>query len=115
MRTIHRLPNGLVEFPPATVKVVGQVVPVLGGGYFRLFPYALSRWALRHVNRKEQQSGVFYFHPWEIDPEQPRVNGVNARTRFRHYVNLHRTAERVRLLLRDFHWDRVDRVVFGAQ
>jgi len=62
------------------------------------------------VNRQEQRPAIFYFHPWEIDPEQPRVNGVGIKTRFRHYLNLHRTKERLNRLLTDFQWDRVDRV-----
>jgi polysaccharide deacetylase family protein (PEP-CTERM system associated) len=105
----------MFEVPITTARLFRQNWPAGGGGYFRLMPYAVSRWLIQRVNVEEGEAAIFYFHPWEIDPEQPRVNGVNARTRFRHYVNLHRTAERVRLLLRDFHWDRVDRVVFGAQ
>ena len=105
----------MFEVPITTARFFRQNWPAGGGGYFRLMPYAVSRWLIRRVNVEEGEAAIFYFHPWEIDPEQPRVNGVNARTRFRHYVNLHRTAERVRLLLRDFRWDRVDRVVFGAQ
>jgi polysaccharide deacetylase family protein (PEP-CTERM system associated) len=105
----------MFEVPITTARFFRQNWPAGGGGYFRLMPYAVSRWLIQRVNVEEGEAAIFYFHPWEIDPEQPRVNGVNARTRFRHYVNLHRTAERVRLLLRDFRWDRVDRVVFGAQ
>ena len=84
-----------------------------GGGWFRLFPYGFSRWALRRINQREGQSGHFYFHPWEIDPEQPRPAGVSARTRFRHYLNLERMEPRLRRLLGDFRWDRMDRVFAG--
>ena len=99
-----------LEIPITTTDVLGQRLPCGGGGYFRLYPYRVSRWALRRVNRRDKQPGVFYFHPWEIDPDQPRQNGLKLRTRFRHYLNLHRTEDRLRRLLQDFQWDRVDRV-----
>jgi polysaccharide deacetylase family protein (PEP-CTERM system associated) len=88
----------------------GRNLPAGGGGYFRLAPYRVSRWAIGRVNRVERRPAIFYFHPWEIDPEQPRVDGISAKTRFRHYLNLERTEPRLKKLLRDFHWDRVDRV-----
>ncbi|MCP5195980.1 MAG: DUF3473 domain-containing protein [Gammaproteobacteria bacterium] len=100
----------LLEVPITTVRVCGKTLPCGGGGWFRLWPYALSRWALRRVNRWDGQSGVFYLHPWEIDPEQPRQPGVNLKTRFRHYLNLNRMEQRLGALLRDFSWDRMDRV-----
>src|SRR6185503_16434576 len=78
----------LTEIPITTVTMFGRNWPCGGGGYFRLFPYALSRWALRHVNDAEGQSAVFYFHPWEIDAEQPRIGGLSLKTQFRHYLNL---------------------------
>jgi len=87
-------------------------VPTGGGGYFRFFPYKLSEWMIRRVNRVDGQPAIFYFHPWEIDPAQPRVPGVGFQTRFRHYVNLHRTEAPLAQLLRDFRWERVD-VAFG--
>jgi hypothetical protein len=79
-------------------------LPCGGGGYFRLLPYAWSRWALRRVTAGEGESAVFYFHPWEIDPEQPRMPGLDARTRFRHYVNLDRFESKLDALLGDFRW-----------
>jgi polysaccharide deacetylase family protein (PEP-CTERM system associated) len=85
-------------------------LPAGGGGYFRLLPYTVSRWLIHRVNRVDGRPAIFYFHPWELDPEQPRIAGVSARTRFRHYLNLHRTEGRLRRLLRDFAWDRMDRV-----
>ncbi len=100
--------------PITTARLFRTNWPAGGGGYFRLMPYAFSRWLIRHVNRCDEESAIFYFHPWEIDPEQPRVTGVDAKTRFRHYLNLSRTADRLRLLLQDFRWDRMDRVVFGV-
>ncbi len=106
----HRVKNGLLEIPISTARVFGRNLPAGGGGYFRLAPYALSRWAIDRVNRVDQQPAIFYFHPWEIDPQQPRVNGVGLRTRFRHYVNLNRTEHKLRRLLNDFRWERVDRV-----
>lgn len=109
-RFAHRLPAGLLEVPPTTVRLRGVNLPASGGGYFRLLPYALSRQLLRHVNARERQPVVFYFHPWEIDPQQPRVPGIDAKTRFRHYLNLHRMERRVRALLGDFAWGRMDRV-----
>jgi polysaccharide deacetylase family protein (PEP-CTERM system associated) len=104
----------LTEIPITTVAMLGRNWPCGGGGYFRLFPYALSKWALRHVNDDEGQSAVFYFHPWEIDPEQPRVEGVGWKTRFRHYLNLDKLEGRVANLLRDFRWGRLDQV-FGLR
>jgi polysaccharide deacetylase family protein (PEP-CTERM system associated) len=103
-------PGSILEIPVTTVQVNGRNLPAGGGGYFRLAPYNVSRWAIARVNRLEQRPAVFYFHPWEIDPEQPRVDGVSAKTRFRHYLNLHRTKARLTRLLTDFEWDRVDRV-----
>jgi polysaccharide deacetylase family protein (PEP-CTERM system associated) len=99
---------GLVEIPVTTMRLFGSNVPTGGGGYFRFFPYKLSEWMIRRVNRIDRQPAIFYFHPWEIDPEQPRVPGVGFKTRFRHYVNLHRTEARLAQLLRDFRWTRVD-------
>lgn len=102
--------NGLVEIPITTTRLFGRNLPAGGGGYFRLAPYELSRWAIRRVNEIDGRPAIFYFHPWEIDPDQPRVAGVSLKTRFRHYLNLHRTEARLQRLLSDFHWDRVDRV-----
>jgi polysaccharide deacetylase family protein (PEP-CTERM system associated) len=105
-----RVRDGLLEIPVTTTRVFGRNLPAGGGGYFRLAPYRVSRWAIGRVNRVDRRPAIFYFHPWEIDPSQPRVDGISARTRFRHYLNLDRTEARLRQLLRDFHWDRVDRV-----
>jgi polysaccharide deacetylase family protein (PEP-CTERM system associated) len=101
--------NGrLLEIPVTTVPVGGRNINCGGGGWFRLFPYAFSRWAMNRVNGAEGQAGIFYFHPWEIDPEQPRPEGAGLKTRFRHYLNLHRTYGRVECLLQDFKWGRMD-------
>lgn len=100
------------EFPVTTVRLGDRNFPCSGGGWFRLLPYAVTRWALRRVNRQEQQSAIFYFHPWEIDPDQPRREGLDARTRFRHYLNLSRTESRLDRLLHDFKWGRMDDVLY---
>jgi polysaccharide deacetylase family protein (PEP-CTERM system associated) len=110
----YQVRPGLVEIPVTTTRLLGRNVPAGGGGYFRLAPYALSRWALRRVNRIDQRPAIFYFHPWEIDPGQPRVSGTSLKTRFRHYVNLARTEPRLGRLLGDFRWGRVDEV-FGVR
>lgn len=102
--------NRLLEIPITTIRLGGRNINCGGGGWFRLFPYAFSRWALQRVNSTERQSGVFYFHPWEIDPEQPRQQGLGVKTRFRHYLNLKRTYTRLERLLDDFHWGRMDHV-----
>jgi polysaccharide deacetylase family protein (PEP-CTERM system associated) len=105
-----RGPNGLVELPATTVKLFGHNLPASGGGYFRLLPYSISRWLMKRVNHTDLQPCVFYFHPWEIDPGQPRQKNVGLKTRFRHYVNLSRTEPRIRALLRDFQWGRMDHI-----
>lgn len=113
-RFAYRRDNGLLEIPPTTMLWAGRNWPASGGGWFRLLPYAVSRAMLRRVNEGEGQSAMFYFHPWEIDPGQPRVPGVSAKTRFRHYVNLDAMEAKLRRLLADFAWDRVDRAIPGA-
>ncbi len=102
--------DGLLEVPITTVRMFDRNFPAGGGGYFRFFPYALSRWFLHKVNRDDRSPGIFYFHPWELDPQQPRQQGVGMKTRFRHYVNLHRMEDRLQALTRDFRWDRMDRI-----
>jgi polysaccharide deacetylase family protein (PEP-CTERM system associated) len=105
-------PRAILECPITTLDLGLRRIPCGGGGFFRLFPYALSRWALQRVNAIDRQPGIFYFHPWEIDPEQPRVAAAPLRSRFRHYLALRRMQPRLQRLLRDFRWDRMDRV-FG--
>jgi polysaccharide deacetylase family protein (PEP-CTERM system associated) len=102
--------SGLLEIPVTTVRIWNQNLPAGGGGYFRLLPYSLSRACLRRVNESDGRPCVFYFHPWEIDPEQPRQQGIGIRTRFRHYVNLSGMRSRIARLLSDFRWDRMDRI-----
>jgi polysaccharide deacetylase family protein (PEP-CTERM system associated) len=100
---------GLIEIPMTTVRLVGRDVPASGGGYFRLFPYPLTRWLLTQASRGGDPA-IFYLHPWEIDPQQPRQRQAPLRSRFRHYLNLRRTEPRLRRLLRDFQWTRLDRL-----
>jgi polysaccharide deacetylase family protein (PEP-CTERM system associated) len=102
--------GGLIEIPATTLRGFQRNWPASGGGYFRLFPYQVSRWLLRRVNEVDGEAAVFYFHPWEIDPQQPRVPGIGAKTRFRHYLNLHRMEHRLSRLLTDFKWGRMDDV-----
>ena len=102
--------SGLLEIPMTTLRLAGHNLPCSGGGYFRLLPYAYFRWAIGRVNRHEGQSTVFYLHPWEVDPDQPRQQGLPWKSRFRHYTNLHRTRARLARLLDDFRWGRMDAV-----
>ena len=105
--------NSVVEIPVTTVRIFNRNFPSGGGGFFRLLPYPISRWALKRVNKLDSASGMFYFHPWEIDPDQPRVNGASLKSRFRHYLNLEKTEHRLTRLLNDFEWGRMDKV-FGV-
>ncbi len=94
--------RGIVEIPITTLDLWGCSLPIAGGGYFRLYPYPLTRRGLRRINAVDGKPFVFYLHPWEIDPGQPRMEGARAKSRFRHYLNLDRTEERFRSLLGDF-------------
>jgi len=106
-----RRPAGtLAELPAGTTRLGRFTLPVAGGGYFRLLPYAWTQWGIARVNRKERTPVVFYVHPWEIDPDQPRLPAGRV-TRFRHYRNLSRTEDRLRRLLSEFRFDAADRAV----
>jgi polysaccharide deacetylase family protein (PEP-CTERM system associated) len=94
--------NCLLEYPLSTITLLGKNIPVSGGGYFRLFPYWFTRYALHKINRRDKRQFVFYLHPWEFDPEQPRFNNASAFSRFRHYNNLAKTGTRFSRLLQDF-------------
>jgi polysaccharide deacetylase family protein (PEP-CTERM system associated) len=109
-RFAHRVYGDLLEVPATTLRVFEHNLPSSGGGYFRLLPYPVSRWMIRRVNASDGQAAVFYFHPWEVDPGQPRIAGIDAKTRFRHYLNLHRMEHRLGRLLRDFRWGRMDHI-----
>jgi len=110
---LERTGGRLFEVPGSTVRVGGTNLPVAGGGYFRILPYAWTRWGIARVNRVERQPAIFYLHPWEIDPEQPRLT-ANALGRFRHYRNLHLTESRLRALMRDFAFGPLDQVLSGC-
>ena len=110
-RFVHPVADGaLWEVPMTTLRLCGQNLPCAGGGYFRLLPYAVFRRMLARFNRAEGCPGLFYTHPWEIDPAQPRIAGAGRLSRVRHYLNLGRTAPRLECLLRDFAWGRMDQV-----
>jgi polysaccharide deacetylase family protein (PEP-CTERM system associated) len=100
--------KGLVEYPISTAKVLGGNIPVSGGGYFRLFPYWFTRMLLKRINLKEQQPFMFYLHPWEIDPGQPRMKNARLLSKFRHYNSLQKTATRFRFLLKDFNFGPIN-------
>ena len=108
-RFAYRVNEALLEIPATTLRMFNRNLPSGGGGYFRLLPYPLSRWMLRRINA-EHEPVVFYFHPWELDEDQPRVPGIDLKTRFRHYVNIPSTAGKLESLLEDFRWGRMDEI-----
>jgi polysaccharide deacetylase family protein (PEP-CTERM system associated) len=107
--------SALVELPLSTVRLFERNLPFSGGGYFRLLPYTVSRWGMRHINRHDRQPCIFYMHPWEIDVAQPRQAGLSAKSRLRHYLNLRRMEPRLKALLADFRWGRMDEVFLDAK
>ncbi len=100
--------SSLVELPVTTATLAGRRLAAGGGGFFRVLPYAFSRWAIRQVNRRDGRPAIFYFHPWEIDPEQPRVANAPLKSRLRHYTNLDGMAGKLRQLIAEFRWGRMD-------
>jgi len=106
--------NRLLEIPISTFSFFGKNINCGGGGWFRLFPYALNRRALKNINRHEGYPCVFYFHPWEIDPNQPKVPGIGYKSRFRHYHNLDKTYSRLKRLLHDFRWSTMESVYLNG-
>ncbi len=104
--------SDLIELPVTTAEFAGKRLAAGGGGFFRVLPYAFSRWAIRQVNRRENKPAIFYFHPWEIDPGQPRVNGAPLKSRLRHYTNLEGMAVKLRQLVHEFSWGRMDAVAY---
>lgn len=113
-RFAHARAEGLIEIPVTTLRLRERNLPSSGGGYFRLLPYALSRWMIRRVNADDRMPAIFYFHPWEIDHGQPRIAGIDLKTRFRHYVNIDRMERRLHALLQDFRWGRMDEIFLAA-
>lgn len=112
-RFAHQHQNGLWEFPVSTLRFGQKNVPVAGGGYFRIYPLLATRYAIRRLNQ-EQQAAVVYLHPWEFDPEQPRVGGASLFSRFRHYTNLAKTYQRLKTLLTEFQFAPMQEV-FASQ
>jgi len=108
-RFLHKR-NGLIEFPPATIRMAKTSIGIAGGGYLRLFPYWITRWAIRHINEKEGQPAMVYFHPWEIDPGQPRI-AAPFKSRLRHYTNLGKMYGKIERLLDDFRFSTITDVV----
>ena len=100
--------SDLIELPVTTAQFAGRRLAAGGGGFFRVLPYGFSRWAIRQVNTRDQRPAVFYFHPWEIDPDQPRVTGASLRSRVRHYTNLGVMSAKLEQLVREFAWGRMD-------
>ena len=103
--------SDLVELPVTTARLGGRTLAAGGGGFFRMLPYGFSRWAVRQVNGQEARPAILYFHPWEIDPDQPRVAKAPLRSRVRHYTNLSVMASKLDRLIGDFRWDRVDALI----
>ena len=101
--------SDLVEIPVTTALLGKRRLAAGGGGFFRVLPYSFTRWAIRQVN-SDHRPAVFYFHPWEVDPDQPRVSNASVRSRLRHYTNLSRMAGKLSDLLGDFAWGRMDEV-----
>jgi len=93
--------SNITEFPPSTISLCGSNIPIAGGGYLRLFPVKLIEWGMRKINYTEKQPAIIYLHPWELDPEQPRIP-ASWPSRFRHYINLHSTEKKLRHLLNTF-------------
>lgn len=107
--------KSLLEIPITTLKIANRNFPCGGGGFFRLYPYFFSKLAYQHINNTENQSGIFYFHPWEIDPYQPRQQNLPIKTRFRHYLNLNRMENRLNCLVNDFAWDSMQNIFLNKQ
>jgi len=101
----------IIEFPVSTVRLLGQNFPISGGGYFRLFPYSFIRKGLMTINQKERKPFIFYVHPWEFDTDQPRIKGAASLSKFRHYVNLHKTEIRFKKLLSDFQFSTIQQLL----
>lgn len=107
--------SDLIEIPVTTAVIAGKRLAAGGGGYFRLLPYAFSRWAMRQVNDEDKRPAIIYFHPWEIDPGQPRVAHAPIKSKLRHYTNLGAMQGKLQRLISDFNWDRLDAIVAEEQ
>ncbi len=107
--------SDFLEVPVTTAQLGPKRLAAGGGGFFRLLPYAFSRWAIRQVNEDEQRPAIIYFHPWEIDPDQPRVANAPIKSKLRHYTKLDVMAKKLRRLPKDFQWERLDAIVAREQ
>jgi polysaccharide deacetylase family protein (PEP-CTERM system associated) len=107
--------GSLLEIPITTLNIFGRNWPCGGGGFFRLYPYSFSKWAYTQINNREKQAGIFYFHPWEIDMDQPRQQNLSFKSRFRHYLNLEKMENRLTNLLNDFSWSSMQNVFLTSQ
>ncbi len=103
-RSMYRSTQGMPEIPLSTLPVAGKNIPISGGGFFRLYPYCFTRYGINRLNKKDNMPYIFYLHPWEVDPDQPRVKDAPLKSRFRHYLNLSKVETRLRALMRDFEW-----------
>jgi hypothetical protein len=99
-----------MEFPISTVRLFSQNIPISGGGYFRLFPYLVIKSSLKRINHQDESPFVTYIHPWELDPDQPRLDNISLLSKFRHYINLDSTAGKLKRLLRDFTFSSIKHV-----
>lgn len=113
-RFAYERPEKIIEIPIPTLKVLGKQVPIGGGGYFRLYPYKLTQKLIKRYLHQEKQPYSFYFHPWEIDAEQPRLKNAPLKSRFRHYINLDKTESKLERLLKDFQWSTM-KDVYGVE
>ena len=103
--------NFIIEFPISTLRFLGLNLPIVGGGYFRFFPLWFTLWAVRRVSLNGRGPLIFYLHPWEIDPDQPSISGLSFRSRFRHYINLSKTKNRLKKLLPDVNFTSFREVI----
>lgn len=111
----YKTSQGLWEIPLSTLNIAGKNIPISGGGYFRLYPYRFTAWAIKQFHRKDAESYIFYMHPWEIDPDQPRQAGLSKKSRFRHYLNLSRVNGRMERMLSDFNWSSMSDIYFSEK
>ncbi len=109
------MPADMLEIPMSSVSFFGRNWPCSGGGYFRLMPLAYSLWAAKRINRQDDMPVMFYFHPWEMDPDQPRIDGLPFKSRFRHYLNLNRFESRLTRLLQELPWSRIDKIYLDSE
>lgn len=114
-RSPHMIQTGsgsIMEFPPSTIRILGINIPVAGGGYLRLLPFEFIKYSIKRLNEKEKTMAVIYFHPWEIDVDQPRLKAC-LKSRFRHYINLHKTLSKIEGLLKNFKFKPLKSLYFN--